>query len=185
MKNAMRKTTLREIKGSFSRWIAILAICMLGVGFFCGLKVCKEAFILTGDTFLSDNCFYDYELISTLGLEEKDVAKFQDLEGIAKARGSYSSDALFLISKDKDAADGYDEDVGERVAKFHALIDDMNTPALSYGRLRTNASAMQGIFLNPTSAKKSLSARITTKTRKICLPMILTKSSGFASPRFI
>ena len=57
MKNAMRKTTLREIKGSFSRWIAILAICMLGVGFFCGLKVCKEAFILTGDTFLSDNCF--------------------------------------------------------------------------------------------------------------------------------
>ena len=112
MKNAMRKTTLREIKGSFSRWIAILAICMLGVGFFCGLKVCKEAFILTGDTFLSDNCFYDYELISTLGLEEKDVAKFQDLEGIAKARGSYSSDALFLISKDKDAADGYEEEVG-------------------------------------------------------------------------
>ena len=106
MKNAMRKTTLREIKGSFSRWIAILSICMLGFGFFSGLKVCKEAFILTGDTFLSDNCFYDYELISTLGLEEKDVAKFQDLEGISKARGSYSSDALFLISKDKDAADG-------------------------------------------------------------------------------
>jgi len=97
MKNAMTKTTFREIKGSFSRWFAILAICMLGVGFFCGIKVCKEAFILTGDTFLSDNCFYDYELISTLGLEEKDVSKFQSLDGIAKARGSYSSDALFLI----------------------------------------------------------------------------------------
>lgn len=157
MKNAMRKTTLREIKGSFSRWIAILAICMLGVGFFCGLKVCKETFILTGDTFLSDNCFYDYELISTLGLEEKDVAKFQDLEGIAKARGSYSSDALFLISKDKDAADGYDEDVGERVAKFHALIDDMNTPALSYGRLPEKPNECVGdarYFLESDIGKK-------------------------------
>ncbi len=157
MKNAMRKTTLREIKGSFSRWIAILAICMLGVGFFCGLKVCKEAFILTGDTFLSDNCFYDYELISTLGLEEKDVAKFQDLEGIAKARGSYSSDALFLISKGKDAADGYDEDVGERVAKFHALIDDMNTPALSYGRLPEKPNECVGdarYFLESDIGKK-------------------------------
>ena len=49
MKNAMTKSTLREIKGSFSRWIAILAICALGVGFFCGLKICKEDFILTGD----------------------------------------------------------------------------------------------------------------------------------------
>ena len=47
MKNAMTKSTLREIKGSFSRWIAILAICALGVGFFCGLKICKEDFILT------------------------------------------------------------------------------------------------------------------------------------------
>ena len=161
MKNAMTKTTLREIKGSFSRWIAILAICMLGVGFFCGLKVCKEAFILTGDTFLSDNFFYDYELISTLGLEEKDVEKFQSLEGIAKARGSYSTDALFTVSgsdeRDEsgasDETDGTDETVeagetiesvetvetgeaaGERVAKFHALIDDMNTPEIKSGRL--------------------------------------------------
>ena len=41
MKNAMRKTTLREIKGSFSRWIAILAICMLGVGFFYAAPIRK------------------------------------------------------------------------------------------------------------------------------------------------
>ena len=75
MKNAMTKSTLREIKGSFSRWIAILAICALGVGFFCGLKICKEDFILTGDTFYAQHNFYDYELMSTLGLEEKDVPK--------------------------------------------------------------------------------------------------------------
>lgn len=127
MKNAMRKSTLREIRGSFSRWIAILAICTLGVGFFCGLKICKEAFLLTADNFLSENHFFDFELVSTLGLEEKDVEKFQSMDGIDSARGSYSSDALFTVS-DNDS---------ESVAKFHALIDDMNTPALDAGRLPT------------------------------------------------
>ena len=135
MKSAMKKTTFREIKGSFSRWIAILAICMLGVGFFCGIKVCKEAFILTGNTFLSDNCFYDYELISTLGLEDKDVEKFQALEGIANARGSYSTDALFTLSGGEAVSDETEDAAGQRVAKFHALIDDMNTPEIKSGRL--------------------------------------------------
>ena len=47
MKNVMFKSTLREIKGSFGRWAAIFAIIALGVGFFCGLKVCKSAFLQT------------------------------------------------------------------------------------------------------------------------------------------
>ena len=132
MKNAMTKSTLREIKGSFSRWIAILAICALGVGFFCGLKICKEDFILTGDTFYAQHNFYDYELMSTLGLEEKDVTKMQALDGIAKARGSYSADALFLLTDKNDEAD---TETGEKVAKLHTLLSDINTPALEAGKL--------------------------------------------------
>ena len=132
MKNAMTKSTLREIKGSFSRWIAILAICALGVGFFCGLKICKEDFILTGDTFYAQHNFYDYELMSTLGLEEKDVTKMQALDGIAKARGSYSADALFLLTDKKGDTDA---ETGEKVAKLHTLLSDINTPALEAGKL--------------------------------------------------
>ena len=132
MKNAMTKSTLREIKGSFSRWIANLAICALGVGFFCGLKICKEDFILTGDTFYAQHIFYDYELMSTLGLEEKDVTKMQALDGIAKARGSYSTDALFLLTDKKGDTDA---ETGEKVAKLHTLLSDINTPALEAGNL--------------------------------------------------
>ena len=132
MKNAMTKSTLREIKGSFSRWIAILAICALGVGFFCGLKICKEDFILTGDTFYAQHNFYDYELMSTLGLEEKDVTKMQALDGIAKARGSHSADALFLLTDKKGDTDA---ETGEKVAKLHTLLSDINTPALEAGNL--------------------------------------------------
>ena len=99
MRNMMTKSTLREIKGSFSRWLAILAIVMLGVVFFCGLKVCKDAFTLTGDTYLDKHNFFDYELISTLGLDEESVGTINAVEGVKYAEGSRSADVLFEEEK--------------------------------------------------------------------------------------
>ena len=177
MKNAMTKSTLREIKGSFSRWIAILAICALGVGFFCGLKICKEDFILTGDTFYAQHNFYDYELMSTLGLEEKDVTKMQALDGIAKARGSYSADALFLLTDKKGDTDA---ETGEKVAKLHTLLSDINTPALEAGNLPDKPNQCVGdarYFSADDIGKKIL------RIRKTCSPMIHTNWSASASLR--
>ena len=73
MKNMMIKTTFREIKGSFGRWFAILSIVALGVGFFSGLKVCKDDFVQTGDQYITKHNLYNYELMTTLGLEDADV----------------------------------------------------------------------------------------------------------------
>ena len=89
MKNLLFKSTLREIKSSFGRWIAILAIIALGVGFFCGLKVCKPAFMETANDYLSEHNFYDFQLISTLGLEEEDVEIIKDVFQVGNAEGSY------------------------------------------------------------------------------------------------
>ena len=94
MKSAMLKSTLREIKGSFGRWFAILAIVALGVGFFSGLKVCKDAFTKTGDEYLSAHSFFDFQLISTLGLESEDVETIAAVDGVKYAEGSYSADVL-------------------------------------------------------------------------------------------
>ena len=47
MGNGMRKTTYREIKGSFGRYMAIFAIVMLGVGLFAGLKATTPAMVAT------------------------------------------------------------------------------------------------------------------------------------------
>ena len=41
------KTTIREIKGSLGRFLAIFAIVALGVGFFAGLKITKTDFLLS------------------------------------------------------------------------------------------------------------------------------------------
>ncbi len=50
----LKKTTLREIRNSFGRYIAILAIVALGVGFFSGLKVTREAMVTTADDYLKE-----------------------------------------------------------------------------------------------------------------------------------
>lgn len=129
MRNAMFKSTLREIKGSFGRWMAIFAIIALGVGFFCGLKVCKSAFLETGNTYLQEHKFFDYELISTLGLEAEDVESVSALPEVAYAEGSFSADVL--ISEE-------DSDAGEIVSKFLTISDNINTPSLKAGRLPEN-----------------------------------------------
>ena len=47
MRSGMFKTTIREIRGSLGRYMAILAIVMLGVALFTGLKVTTPAMIVT------------------------------------------------------------------------------------------------------------------------------------------
>lgn len=130
MKNMMTKSTLREIKGSFSRWLAILAIVMLGVGFFCGLKVCKDAFTLTGDTYLAEHNFFDYKLVSTLGLNDDSIRTIQAVEGVQYAEGSLSADILF---------EEEDTEKGENVAKLHTISDKISTLDLLEGRMPEGA----------------------------------------------
>ena len=62
----IRKSTFREIKASFGRFMAIFAIIALGVGFFAGLKVTKEGMTATVKDYLHRYSFYDFRLLSTL-----------------------------------------------------------------------------------------------------------------------
>lgn len=123
MVNALKKSTRREIKNSFSRWFAILAIVALGVGFFCGLKVCREAFQLTGDEYLSKQNMYDYEFISTLGLDEDGVNYLKTLDGVEYVTGSYSSDIIYRYNDE------------ELVAKLLTCDNEVNKPMLIEGKL--------------------------------------------------
>ena len=47
------KTTLRTIKKSLGRYLAILAIIALGVGFFAGLRVTEKAMLATADEYIN------------------------------------------------------------------------------------------------------------------------------------
>ena len=135
MKNVMHKTTLREIRGSLGRWLAIMAIVALGVGFFCGLKMCKDDFMKTGDDYVLRYNLYNYKLITSLGLEEEDVSIIADTEGVKTARGSWSSDVLFTM----EGTDG-----SETVGNFHTLLDDINQLDLLAGNMPDAANTFVG-----------------------------------------
>jgi putative ABC transport system permease protein len=120
----LKKTTLREIRQSLGRFIAILAIVALGVGFFSGLKVTREAMISTADGYLTQHKLYDYELISTLGFDDKSVRDVAATTGVRTVEGSISRD---IIISCYDGAD--------RVFKALSITDKTNTPNLVAGRM--------------------------------------------------
>jgi putative ABC transport system permease protein len=119
MKSMMKKTTLREIRQSFGRWFAIFAIVALGVGFFTGLKVTKQAMLATEYKYLKEQNMFDVRLLSTLGFTEEDVTEIGKAEGVVKAAGGYELDALCSNGEEN-----------EYVLKAHSLTEGINTPVL-------------------------------------------------------
>ena len=124
MRNCMMKATFREIRSSFGRYVAILAIVALGVGFFGGLKVTKPVMIQAGDQYIREHALYDYWLINTLGFEEEDVEAVRQDENVLDAQGSFYGDFLCKT----DSGDVY-------VIKAHALTGEINRPDMLKGRL--------------------------------------------------
>ncbi len=124
MKNCMIKTTFREIKSSFGRYMAIMAIVGLGVGFFAGLRVTTPAMVKAGDEYIRENALYDYRLLNTLGFEKEDVDAFLEDADVSAAEGSVNED--FICGTETGEA---------YVIKAHSLTQDVNRVVLREGRL--------------------------------------------------
>lgn len=124
MKSMMVKTTLREIKQSLGRYLAILAIVALGVGFFSGLKVTMDSMVVSADNYLSEAQLFDYRLLSTLGFEEEDVEALAAKDGVRAVEGALSVDIIFI-----------NEQGNESVIKAHSLSEKINKVVLTAGRL--------------------------------------------------
>ena len=91
------KMLLRSIKSSLGRYLAIVAIVALGIGFYAGLQSSQPAMKETADEYVRSQNMYDFQLMSTLGLTKGDVAAFRQLEGVACAEGAYFADALAIL----------------------------------------------------------------------------------------
>lgn len=124
MRSAMKKASLREIRGSFGRYFAILAIIALGVGFFSGVRITTPAMVNTINTFLEDHQLYDYRLLSSTGWSKEDAEEFSSADNVRAAEASYSLDALYNYKGGK-----------ENVLKTHSITKDINTLELVSGRM--------------------------------------------------
>lgn len=71
MKKALFKDSVREIKNTYKRFISILLMAFLGVGFFAGIKAASPDMVDTIDDFYRKQNVFDIQVISTLGLTRK------------------------------------------------------------------------------------------------------------------
>ena len=120
----MRRTTFREIKNTFGRFAAIMAIIALGVGFFSGLKMTKPDMMNTISNFLDKGNFYDLHLLSTLGYTDDDVDSFAGEKDVLYAEGGYSLDVLYKNQGEND-----------RVLKTMSVPENINKLSLVDGRM--------------------------------------------------
>ena len=128
MKSMMKRNTFREIKKSFGRYFAILAIIALGVAFFSGLKITQSVMVHSADVYLKDLQFYDYRLVSTLGFTEENVEALAEKEDVRAAEGAISAEGLY-----KDAGEN------ERVIKMHSITEKVNKLKLIAGEMPQSA----------------------------------------------
>ncbi|MDE6731101.1 MAG: FtsX-like permease family protein [Oscillospiraceae bacterium] len=127
----MQKTTFREIRHTFGRFFAILAIIALGVGFFTGVRITTPAMIHTVNGFLQEYQFYDYRLLSTLGWEEQDVEIFRNQPDVRYAEGSNTLDVLYL----PETSGQSDSSQTEFVCKTHSIPEYINQLQIAQGRM--------------------------------------------------
>ena len=128
MKSMMKRNTFREIKKSFGRYFAILAIIALGVAFFSGLKITQSVMVHSADVYLKDLQFYDYRLVSTLGFTEENVEALAEKEDVRAAESAISAEVLY-----KDAGEN------ERVIKMHSITEKVNKLKLVAGEMPQSA----------------------------------------------
>ncbi len=119
----LAKSSFREIKETIGRYIALVLIIALGVGFFSGLKVTDPAMRQAMQQYFKDTSFYDYRLISTLGFEDEDVEYVAENVSARAVEGSISFDVL------ADYADS------SHAIKAISIPTNVNTIVLESGRL--------------------------------------------------
>ncbi len=126
----MVKTTLREIRQSLGRYLAIMAIIALGVGFFAGLKATKPGMVNTVETYLLEQKLYDYRLLSTVGFEQEDIDSIREFAPEAVVAPSITADVL---------VNDFGSD-NSFVLKTHNITQGVNEITLEAGRMPENAN---------------------------------------------
>ena len=143
MKTALLKDGIKEVKNSYKRFISLLLIVLLGVGFFAGIKATSPDMRKTLDTYFDDLDVMDIQVISTLGLTEDDVSSIKQVENVENAEGSYQTDAIVTIGEE------------EVVVKLETITEELNHLNLVEGRMPENANecVVEPSFLAGTGHK--------------------------------
>ncbi len=126
MKKALMKDSVKEIKNTYKRFLSILLMAFLGVGFFAGIRATSPDMVDTIDKYYDSQNVYDIQVMSTLGLTEDDLNEISRIENVDKVIGTYETDGKIEI------------DNTEQIIKV-MCIEDVNKPKLLEGKLPENS----------------------------------------------
>ena len=143
MNKTLFKDSIREIKNTFKRFLSILLIVLLGVGFFAGLRAASPDMKDTVDTYYDSQNVMDIEVISTLGLTYEDIKALEMVEDVKKVVPTYSFDAT-LNNGEK-----------EFVVKIESMPEGVNELKLIDGKMPENPDecVVERRFLSGTNYK--------------------------------
>lgn len=122
MKKSLLKNNLKSIHKTKRRFISILVMAFLGVGFFAGLVATSPDMLDSLDKYADSSNLYDINIMSTLGLTDDDITALQALDRVENAYGIQTKDSISRI------------DDKESICKVIEYNENVNTPVIVAGR---------------------------------------------------
>ncbi|MDD2371044.1 MAG: ABC transporter permease [Firmicutes bacterium] len=113
------KNAIIKVKKSYGRFISLLIIIAVGVGFFAGIRASSPDITSSMDSYYDQFNLMDLKVLSPTGFTDSDISIIKKLNNTDLIVPSYSIDLL---------------NEGNPI-KIHALEDNINQPALVEGRL--------------------------------------------------
>ena len=169
------KLSFQKMRKNIGRFLSVLFIVALGVGFFAGLRETTPDIQTTLDNYYDEHNLMDFKIISTGGLNEDDVSSLKALENIQKVIPSYSVDTLIN---------------GEEV-RVHAIEEEINNVDLKSGRMpeknnecvadATKYKIGDTLTITKTSVDGILSTLEYTVVGLADSPLYLSRQMGIAS----
>ncbi len=128
MRSKLIKDFFKEIYVNRKRFISIVLIVMLGVGFFSGIKATTPSMKYTAHKYFEDVNFFDFTMKSTLGFSDSSVDILKNnIEDIENIYPAYSKDMIVNLNN------------SDKVIKVFSINDDVNKLKLVEGKMPTNS----------------------------------------------
>lgn len=126
MKTKLLKHIFMKIKDNYKRFLSLICMAFLGVGFYVGIQSSSPDMLKTLDNFYDENNVYDISVISNVGLTEDDLLKLSKIKNVELAINIQEKDSYLEIEENN------------YVVKLIEYNSQMNNVHIKDGRLPKN-----------------------------------------------
>lgn len=99
MNRSQYKDFLQSLKKHLARFLSIVAIIALGVGFFAGINAAQPDMVLSANNYYKTTNLMDVRTFNPFGFSKEDIENIKNIENVSQVEESINS---FLLLKQKD-----------------------------------------------------------------------------------